>query len=273
MLDTPRRNFEAGCRHGFEGFYISRRDRWTLIQSESELNLNKARRQRLFVGRRLILGEREPPTVGQARVKSVLPQKPIADSHPNDLERAEVSRAENVGGKQSSGPQLPNLFREAHSRLPQWPNECWYQYDCFLCRGGLQVLPVLGTPRLWLPLVASEHQARLHTSREQQTPLGCSGDPGCYRSLQASSASCIGRSAGETAPILYTAAVWRRRTLPRYVTQPVMALTFHLYTLAFTMRGAEDMAAGTALVLLAFTLFFFAIAILIRNYYQNKIKW
>ncbi|TFG07208.1 MAG: phosphate ABC transporter permease PstA [Promethearchaeota archaeon] len=83
----------------------------------------------------------------------------------------------------------------------------------------------------------------------------------------------MGRSAGETAPILFTAAVFRQRTIPRFVIQPVMALTYHLFILSTAIPDSETAAAGTALVLLTLVAILYSVAIFIRNRYQKKKKW
>ncbi|MFX0073152.1 MAG: phosphate ABC transporter permease PstA [Candidatus Hermodarchaeota archaeon] len=83
----------------------------------------------------------------------------------------------------------------------------------------------------------------------------------------------MGRAAGETAPILFTAAVFRQKQLPKFVIQPVMTLTYHLYILSTSIPDSETAAAGTALVLLMLVIILYSIAIFIRNRYQKKKKW
>jgi phosphate transport system permease protein len=77
----------------------------------------------------------------------------------------------------------------------------------------------------------------------------------------------IGRAAGETAPILFTAAVFSQKYLTTSPFQPVMALPYHLYILATNVPGSELAAYGTALVLLIFVIILYAIATLIRLRY------
>ncbi len=60
----------------------------------------------------------------------------------------------------------------------------------------------------------------------------------------------IGRAAGETAPILFTAVVFSQRYLPDSVFDPVMALPYHLFILATNVPGAETNQYGTAVVLI-----------------------
>jgi phosphate transport system permease protein len=76
----------------------------------------------------------------------------------------------------------------------------------------------------------------------------------------------IGRAAGETAPILFTAAAFYQPNLPKSVFNQVMALPYHLYVLATQVADAPDEKKwGTALVLLLIVLFFASIATAIRT--------
>ncbi|MDK2974555.1 MAG: phosphate transport system permease protein pstA [Methanofollis sp.] len=83
----------------------------------------------------------------------------------------------------------------------------------------------------------------------------------------------IGRAAGETAPILFTAAVFSKRFLPTSVYEPVMALPYHLFILATNVPGATKNQYGTALVLLILVVAIYAVAIWIRNRYQKNVRW
>ncbi|MHA1147369.1 MAG: phosphate ABC transporter permease PstA [Promethearchaeota archaeon] len=83
----------------------------------------------------------------------------------------------------------------------------------------------------------------------------------------------MGRVAGETAPILFTAVIFQQRFIPLFPIQPVMSLTYHLFILATGVPDSEAQAYGTALVLLVIVLFFYVIAMFVRKYYQKKMKW
>jgi phosphate transport system permease protein len=82
----------------------------------------------------------------------------------------------------------------------------------------------------------------------------------------------IGRAAGETAPILFTAVVFSD-FIPNSVFQPVNALPYHLFTLATSIPGSKQNQAGTALVLLLLVIGIYLIAILLRNRFRKKMKW
>ncbi|HNX18398.1 MAG TPA: phosphate ABC transporter permease PstA [Methanoregula sp.] len=82
----------------------------------------------------------------------------------------------------------------------------------------------------------------------------------------------IGRAAGETAPIMFTAVVFSTRFLPGSLFDPVMALPYHLYILSTNVPGAATNKYGTALVLLILVVAFYTVAIVIRNHYTKKIR-
>jgi len=78
----------------------------------------------------------------------------------------------------------------------------------------------------------------------------------------------IGRVAGETAPILFTAATFYTRRYPDSVFSEVMALPYHIY--ALMTEGTHpykqtSIAYGCALILLVLVLMVSAIAIIIRQ--------
>jgi phosphate transport system permease protein len=80
----------------------------------------------------------------------------------------------------------------------------------------------------------------------------------------------IGRAAGETAPVMFTAVIFSSRFLPDSVFQPVMALPYHLFILATNVPGASTNKYGTALVLLLLVIGFYSVAIIVRTHFQKK---
>ena len=82
----------------------------------------------------------------------------------------------------------------------------------------------------------------------------------------------IGRAAGETAPIMFTAVVFSQRYLPSSLTDPVMALPYHLYILATNVPGSSVNKYGTALVLLLLVIGIYAVAIVMRSHFQKKLR-
>jgi phosphate transport system permease protein len=86
----------------------------------------------------------------------------------------------------------------------------------------------------------------------------------------------IGRAAGETAPIMFTAAAFYLPRLPRSPFDRVMALPYHLYVLATQHPEAtkvRPLQYGTALTLLLLVLGLSLVAILLRTHFRKKLQW
>ncbi len=83
----------------------------------------------------------------------------------------------------------------------------------------------------------------------------------------------IGRAAGETAPIMFTAVVFMQRRLPDSLLDPVMALPYHLFILATTVPGARNNQYATAVVLLVLVIIIYGIAILTRQHFDRQVRW
>jgi phosphate transport system permease protein len=83
----------------------------------------------------------------------------------------------------------------------------------------------------------------------------------------------MGRAAGETAPIIFTAAVFTTRHLTFNPFDPIMALSNSIYILTTNILGGHEYAGGCALVLLFIVLILYGIAFIIRNRYQKKKVW
>jgi len=82
----------------------------------------------------------------------------------------------------------------------------------------------------------------------------------------------IGRAAGETAPIMFTAVVFSS-FIPGSVFEPVNALPYHLFILSTSVPASQQYQAGTALVLLLLVIGIYLSAILLRNRFRKKMKW
>lgn len=86
----------------------------------------------------------------------------------------------------------------------------------------------------------------------------------------------IGRAAGETAPIMFTAAAFFTAKLPGSIFDEVMALPYHIYVLATAGTHIEEtrpIQFGTVLVLVGIVLGIDLIAILIRSSMRKKKRW
>ncbi|MBU7013539.1 MAG: phosphate ABC transporter permease PstA [Theionarchaea archaeon] len=82
----------------------------------------------------------------------------------------------------------------------------------------------------------------------------------------------VGRAAGETAPIIFTAVVFSQRFLPHSPMEPVMALPYHLFVLTTSVPDSLHNAYGTALVLLIVVLMIYAAATVIRLRYRRTVR-
>lgn len=82
------------------------------------------------------------------------------------------------------------------------------------------------------------------------------------------------RAAGETAPILFTAAVFYLPKLPSSALDPTMALPYHLYVISTQVPGmSPTIQYGTALVLLVFVLGMNLLATVIRSRARARRQW
>jgi phosphate transport system permease protein len=83
----------------------------------------------------------------------------------------------------------------------------------------------------------------------------------------------LSRVAGETAPIMFTAAVFFTPKLPASVFDPVMALPYHIYVLATAgtdIEATRPLQYGTALVLIALVLGLNLTAIFYRSRLRRR---
>ncbi len=85
----------------------------------------------------------------------------------------------------------------------------------------------------------------------------------------------LGRVAGETAPILFTAAAYFLPRLPDSLLDQVMALPYHLYVIATSgtqIEKSRPMAYGTAVVLLMLVTILNLAAVLLRSRFRKMTK-
>ena len=86
----------------------------------------------------------------------------------------------------------------------------------------------------------------------------------------------IGRAAGETAPIMFTAAAFFTAKLPGSIFDEVMALPYHIYVLATAgtfIEQTRPLQYGTVLVLVFLVLGINLFAIVIRSVMRRKKRW
>lgn len=84
----------------------------------------------------------------------------------------------------------------------------------------------------------------------------------------------VGRSAGETAAILFTGVAFYLPYLPQSVFDQCMSLSMHLFTISTQVVGVpEAYPFATALVLIMLILGVNSISVVFRTYYRTKRKW
>jgi len=84
----------------------------------------------------------------------------------------------------------------------------------------------------------------------------------------------VSRTAGETAPIMFTGAVFFTPFLPQGVFDQTMALSLHLFVVATQVPGVpEDLPYGVALVLISLVLLMNSLSIGFRMYLRGRKKW
>ena len=84
----------------------------------------------------------------------------------------------------------------------------------------------------------------------------------------------VSRTAGETAPIMFTGAVFFTPFLPQGIFDQTMALSLHLFVVSTQVPGVPDnLPYGVALVLVALVLLMNSLSIAFRMYLRGKKKW
>jgi len=84
----------------------------------------------------------------------------------------------------------------------------------------------------------------------------------------------VSRTAGETAPIMFTGAAFFLPLLPQGVFDQTMALSLHLFVVSTQVPDMpENLPFGVALVLISIVLLMNSLSIALRMYLRGKKKW
>jgi len=155
----------------------------------------------------------------------------------------------------------------------------WLQFGVSILAGAL----TLGAMSLPVIIGSSEEALRAvpDTYREASLGLGATKWQTIYRvvlpaalpGILTGSILGIGRAAGETAPIMFTAAVFFTPSLPKSIFDEIMALPYHVYVLATAgteIEKTRHLQYGTALVLIVLVLGLNLVAILYRARLRRK---
>jgi phosphate transport system permease protein len=143
---------------------------------------------------------------------------------------------------------------------------------------GLLILPTV--------IGASEEALRAVPSTFREASLGLGATrwqtirkvvlPAAMPGILTGSILAIGRAAGETAPIMFTAATFYTLQLPTSPLHEVMALPYHIYVLATAgthIAQTRPLQYGTVLVLISLVLGMSMVAIIIRTRMRRTKKW
>jgi phosphate transport system permease protein len=156
----------------------------------------------------------------------------------------------------------------------------WLQFGVSILAGAL----TLGAMSLPVIIGSSEEALRAvpDTYREASLGLGATKWQTIYRvvlpaalpGILTGAILGISRAAGETAPIMFTAAVFFTPSMPKSIFDEIMALPYHVYVLATAgteIEKTRHLQYGTALVLIAIVLGLNLVAIVYRARLRRKL--
>jgi len=84
----------------------------------------------------------------------------------------------------------------------------------------------------------------------------------------------VSRTAGETAPVMFTGAAFFLPKLPQSIFDQTMAMSLHLFVIATQVPGVpENLSYGVAFVLIAMVLTMNSLSIAFRVYLRGRKKW
>jgi phosphate transport system permease protein len=191
----------------------------------------------------------------------------------------------------------PNM-ESSIAAIPLWPTDGYLSFQGWgrsLIAGGL-TLAVMALPVI---IAACEESLKAVPKgfREASLALGATRWQ-CIRTavlpyatpgILTASVLGITRVAGETAPIMFTAAVASKDKLPwqdaegsglywisNMVTQSVQALPYHIYTVSGKLPddpALDDMRYGSVFVFLLLVIGFAMISVILRARFRKKLKW
>ena len=191
----------------------------------------------------------------------------------------------------------PNM-ENSIAAIPLWPTDGYLSFQGWgrsLIAGGL-TLAVMALPVI---IAACEESLKAVPKgfREASLALGATRWQ-CIRTavlpyaapgILTASVLGITRVAGETAPIMFTAAVASKDKLPwqdaegsglywisNMVTQSVQALPYHIYTVSGKLPddpALDDMRYGSVFVFLLLVIGFAMISVILRARFRKKLKW
>jgi phosphate transport system permease protein len=229
-----------------------------------------------------------------AESKLILPILPIA-SEPG--EREVEDKKIYVAEDKISTSELATVASAANKTLfyDGWSYISFQGWGTCMLAGGftlaIMVLPVIITSceesLSAVPMGFREASLALGATKWQSIQTAVL--PYAFPGILTASILGITRVAGETAPIMFTAAVAERSDLPwqgihetgfdaflAFLQQSVQALPYHIYTVAGRIPQSEytePMQYGSVLVFMMIVMTFAAFSVWLRIRIRNKIKW
>jgi len=161
-------------------------------------------------------------------------------------------------------------------------------FFCIVLKMGVSIVAgglTLGIMTLPVIIGASEEALKAvpNTYREASLAMGASKWqtirkvvlPAAFPGIITGSILGLSRAAGETAPIMYTGAVFFTPDLPGSILDEVMALPYHIYVLATAgtnIEATRHLQYGTALVLILLVFGMNLVAIVLRSKMRKKLR-
>jgi phosphate transport system permease protein len=188
--------------------------------------------------------------------------------------------------------RLVNFIRFAISNLAGVPSIVFglfgLAFFCIMLHMGVSMLAgslTLGVMSLPVIIGSSEEALKAvpNTYREASMGIGATKWqtihrvvlPAALPGILTGTILALSRAAGETAPIMFTGAVFFTPELPKSILSEVMALPYHIYVLASAGMNIEEtrpMQYGTALVLIVLVLGMNLFAIILRQKLRKKLN-
>ena len=157
----------------------------------------------------------------------------------------------------------------------------WLQFGVSILSGAL----TLGVMTLPVIIGASEEALRAVPDTYREASLGLGATkwqtinrvvlPAALPGILTGAILGISRAAGETAPIMFTAAVFYTPSLPSSIFDEIMALPYHIYVLATAgteIEATRHLQYGTALVLIVLVLGLNLVAIVYRARLRRRMQ-
>ena len=156
----------------------------------------------------------------------------------------------------------------------------FFQFGSSILAGALTLaimeLPVIITSskEALMSVPRSFREASLALGVSKWETIRCVVLPNALPGILTGSILGVSRTAGETAPILFTVAAFYLPRLPHSIFDQCMALPYHLYVLSTQVPNVKPaLQYGTALVLVGMVFSLNFVAILVRSHIRSKKQW